>query len=143
MQGLFGSNESHLQRQDVKEVIDRLHALDDLTAYSKFAVREALTILEELGNLVDKLQYSLDTSNNKIEDLESLILTNTKSFAKAYSDLQEENASLKQELKDINKVIDDPAVDLTMTASECILKLKKENIKLKQEILQLEAIIDD
>ena len=57
--------------------------------------------------------------------------------------LEADKASLKQELKNINKAIDDPALDLTMTTSECILKIRKENIKLKQDILHLEAMIED
>lgn len=114
MQRPFCSNEPHLQRQDIKVVVDNLYKITEQVVREcdvMYYVSEAITILEDLGNLVHRLE--------------------------------EENASLKQELKDINKAIDDPAADLTMTASECILKLKKENIKLKQEILQLEAIIDD
>lgn len=40
--------------------------------------------------------------------------------------LRAENKVLKQELKEINAAIDDPAVDLTLTAVECIQKIKQQ-----------------
>lgn len=85
--------DNDMQRQDIKTMIDILTHLE-VYPTDEYIVDSAITMLEELGNLVHKLKL--------------------------------ENARLKKELKDINAAIDDPAVDLIITASEAILNMKKE-----------------
>ena len=48
--------------------------------------------------------------------------------------LQAENAALKAELKAINAALDDPRIDLTMTACEVIAALKEQVAQLEDQV---------
>lgn len=70
-------------------------------------------------------------ANNILDALQDAgFMTGDARFFNAVSELtrlQAENIQLKKELREICAAIDDPAIDLTLTAVECIKKLKAEN----------------
>lgn len=72
IQGSFGSNDLHLQRADIKLMIDRLTALDT-DYFDEPVIEAAISMLEDLGNLVNKLQTENAKLKQDILQLEAMI----------------------------------------------------------------------
>lgn len=62
-----------MQRQDIKTMIDRLDQLELKDEFDQCCIDSAIDFLEELGNLVNKLQLENTKLKQTVSQLEAMI----------------------------------------------------------------------
>lgn len=89
-----------MQRQDIKTMIDRLDQLELKDEFYQCCIDSAIDFLEELGNLVSKLQEEKKTQREYFQVVFD-------DGANRIKKLMEENTKLKQEILQLEAMIDD------------------------------------
>lgn len=103
-----------MQRQDIKTMIDRLDQLELKDEFDQSCITAVISMLEDLGNLVHELQTTNTALQTELEAAIDNSLVNKAYYKSVVEDgtviikaLKAENAKLKQDILQLEAMIDD------------------------------------